>query len=412
MQNNHIKFLDFILSLGNYCGKFHSIFFSLLLLISCNDRKNSDDDGCGRNGICTSAAPSAPTYLSLVMPSTSPGLNTTPTISVDGVEIGDTVKIFSDSNCTFEIGSEISPGTSVNITVNSALSISSHSIYANSTNAFGTSPCSTSYVSYTIPLCPDGFILVPHNSGVGTTSDFCVMKYEAKNNGGVAISQASGNPYVSLTIGASQAKCTDLNALNEVSDKFDLISNPEWMTIVRNAEGIGANWEAGIPGSGAMFRGHSDGSPSSALAAALDNDPYTGTGNDSTQVMNSGKEQKRTLTLSNGEVIWDLSGNVWEWVDWSLDSGLQESTKTCAGGSWIELPNVTCGELSQYQYMPNLTNLTSTNGVGLFYGGGGGAAIRGGRWDSNTGSGAFGLFLNNSRFNSNMGIGFRCVYRH
>ena len=30
--------------------------------------------------------------------------------------------------------------------------------------------------------CPSGFIPVPHNSSVGTTKDFCVMKYEAKNN--------------------------------------------------------------------------------------------------------------------------------------------------------------------------------------------------------------------------------------
>jgi hypothetical protein len=141
------------------------------------------------------------------------------------------------------------------------------------------------------------------------------MKYEAKNNGsGVAVSQAAGTPYVDMTIGDSKTKCTDLNALNGVSDKYDLISNPEWMTIARNAQGVGANWEDGTPGSGAMFRGHTDGSPYSAISAAADNNPYNGTDNTSSEAMGSGKEQKRTLTLSNGEETWDLSGNVMEGV--------------------------------------------------------------------------------------------------
>ena len=183
-------------------------------------------------------APSAPTSLSLVTPGSSPGLDSTPTISVGGVVSGNTVRLFSESACaTPEIESAESSGPSVNITVSSPLSVSSHTIYANATNAIGTSPCSSLSVSYELASCPANFIPVPHNSSVATTKDFCVMKYEAKNNGsGVAVSQSAGNPYVSLTIGASQTKCTNLGA------NYDLISNPEWMTIGRNAEGVGANW--------------------------------------------------------------------------------------------------------------------------------------------------------------------------
>ncbi len=199
-------------------------------------------------------------------------------------------------------------------------------------------------------------------------------------------------------------------ALNTVSDKYDLISNPEWMTIARNAEGVGANWEAGTSGSGAMFRGHSDWA-TGALSAAADNDPYNGTGNTDSGAMGSGKEQKRTFTLSNGEVIWDLSGNVWEWVDWDLaNAGPQEGPKTCAAG-WIELPNVSCVELSSSQYMPFITNLTSTNGIGRFWGGPGGAALRGGHWYNGSSAGAFTLNLHDSTTDTHTVIGFRCVYR-
>ncbi len=377
-----------------------------MILASC-----SGGDSSG-GGVVVTTAPSAPSSLSLVTPGSSPGLDSTPTISVGGVVSGNTVRLFSDSACTTtEIGSAVSSDTSVNITVSSALSVSSHTIYANATNAIGTSPCSSSYVSYEIPVCPPEFVLVPFNSSVGTTSNFCVMKYEAKDNGGVAVSQAAGNPYVSLTIGASQTKCTDLNALNGVSGKFDLISNREWMTIARNAEGVGANWEAGTSGSGAMFRGHSDNSPASALSAAADNDPYNGTGNTDSEAMGSGKEQKRTLTLSNGEVIWDLSGNVWEWVDWDLaTAGPQEGPTTCAPG-WTQFSLVSCGDLSSSQYMPFIANLSSINGIGQFHGGSGGAARRGGCWDNGSNAGAFTLRLSDSAAGTTPGIGFRCVYR-
>jgi len=160
-----------------------------------------------------------------------------------------------------------------------------------------------------------------------------------------------------------------------------------------------------------MFRGHSDNSPASALAAAADNDPYNGTGNTDSEAMGSGKEQKRTFILSNGEVIWDFSGNVREWVDWShTTAGLDLGPTTCAA-SLTELPNVSCVELSSSQYMPSFTNLDSRNGLGRFYGGSEGAALRGGHWNDGPFAGAFALLLNVSTAVTDARLGFRCVYR-
>ena len=391
-----------------------------MILASCN----GGDSSGGGGGVIVTTAPSAPSSLSLVTPGSSPGLDSTPTISVGGVVSGNTVRLFSDSACTTtEIGSAVSSGASVNITVSSALSVSSHTIYANATNAIGTSPCSSLSVSYTLASCPAEFIPVPHNSSVGTTSDFCVMKYEAKNNGsGVAVSQAAGNPYVSITIGDSQTKCTDLNALNGVTDKYDLISNPEWMTIARNAESVSSNFQASVMARGWAANNTSltpyDPWQNSAPAPSTDPNCLYNIGGDACGNSETGSHlYRRTLALSNGEEIWDLSGNVWEWVDWShTTAGLDLGPTTCAA-SWVEFPAVvsdacyTGGALLSNQVFPATSNGSSVEAFGRFYGGSGGAALRGGHWNAGSYAGAFTLYLYSSTTHTSTGIGFRCVYR-
>lgn len=399
-----IRSFGHVLALSSCGWKSPSVLCTLMLLASCNGGGSSGGGG----GVIVTTAPSAPSSLSLATPGSSPGLDSTPTISVGGVVSGNTVRLFSDSACaTTEIGSAVSSDTSVNITVSFPLSVSSHTIYANATNAIGTSPCSSSYVSYE-PVCPPEFVLVPFNSSVGTTSNFCVMKYEAKNNGsGVAVSLAAGNPYVSLTIGDSQTKCTDLNALNGVSGKFDLISNPEWMTIARNAESVSSNFEANV-----MARGWSR--SNTGVAPSTDaNCLYNAGAN--TCASSGDHLYRRTLTLSNGEEIWDLSGNVWEWVDWdSAMAGPQEGPKTCAG-LLVEFPvaaSYACLSGLADQVFPATSNGSSVEGFGIFMGDSGGVALRGGGWDSGWHAGAFSLRLDLYYDDSGYSwMGFRCVYR-
>jgi hypothetical protein len=86
-----------------------------------------------------------------------------------------------------------------------------------------------------------------------------------------------------------------------------LISNAEWMTITRNIEGVASNWIGGSVGSGALWRGHTDGTQDTALVANADDSlGYEGTGNTAPSI------ERRTHTLSNGQVIWDLSANTHE----------------------------------------------------------------------------------------------------
>jgi formylglycine-generating enzyme required for sulfatase activity len=225
-------------------------------------------------------------------------------------------------------------------------------------------------------------------------------------------SSSTGLPWRRINITNASTECNSLNAVNAVSNKYDLISNSEWMTIARNTEIQDINWDSGVSGSGAMFRGHSDDAPSDRLEASADNDPYFGTENTDLELMGSGKEQKRTLSLSNGGVIWDFSGNLWEFVDWSMDTGLQQGPKTCLS-SWIELQDVSCTDLSEAHLMPFIMNLTSINGVGQFRGGTGtgGATLRGGGWYDGPGAGVYALYLFYGVTRQDLYSGFRCVYR-
>lgn len=159
--------------------------------------------------------------------------------------------------------------------------------------------------------CPTGFAAVPGNSNLSVDA-FCVMEFEAKNVSGTPTSQAGGTPWFGINQTDAKAECTSLGA------KYDLISNHEWMTIAFEIEKTASNWSGSAVGSGQLNRGHTDNSPGSALAVTDVNNPYIGTSNNSGQAVGSGWEQKRTHTLSNGSVLWDIAGNVWEWTDWSL----------------------------------------------------------------------------------------------
>lgn len=163
-------------------------------------------------------------------------------------------------------------------------------------------------------ICPDGFIAVPGNAVLGT-DDFCIMKYEAKivgqSNGNqtydssfVAESRASGTPWVNIS---------QTNAITEsaaVCGGCHLVTEAEWMTVAANVLSVPSNWSSGTIGSGYMFQGHVNFNPSSPIeASADDNDGLygmTSTGN------TVGTNSRRTLNLTNGEVVWDFTGNVWE----------------------------------------------------------------------------------------------------
>jgi len=263
--------------------------------------------------------------------------------------------------------------------------------------------------------CPVGFIVVPGSLTYGT-SDFCVMKYEAKMaSATVPISQASGFPWVSIS--QVDAIAYSQNVSGCIS--CHLISEDEWLTIAQNLLNVASNWSMGIVGSGYIYSGHDDNVPANSLEASLDdNDGYFGTGD----VFPS--NQKRTLTLSNGEIIWDLPGNIYEWTSGTIAVDKQPGKIDDTLYYWREwndsllvfgsLPNSTL----PWYGVPAYKNWTSVNGVGEIYSkynaavAGPHGFLRGGRWNTAAGvnpkaSGVMSLALDRLTTYVNAGMGFR-----
>jgi formylglycine-generating enzyme required for sulfatase activity len=76
---------------------------------------------------------------------------------------------------------------------------------------------------------------------------------------------------------------------------------------------------------------------------------------------------QRTLTLSNGEVIWDMAGNVAEWTDATLAGKDQPAGARPPTRSWYEYPNLlTYGTISPERLLPSNPTWNSSQGYGKF----------------------------------------------
>jgi len=262
--------------------------------------------------------------------------------------------------------------------------------------------------------CPSGFIVVPGSTTYGT-SDFCVMKYEAKcaltaspteglstqtnwyANSATACTSANSRGLVSVASGAPVVAISQSTASTYATSAIGctgcaLISEAQWLTITQNVLSNPTNWSNNSVGSGYIYSGHNDGSPLNPLSAGDDSNGYYGTGNTS-------GNQRRTLVLTNVEVIWDLSGNIREWT-----SGQNAGGQPNGGASyaWREWTAVTGGTMSPSPY-PSTTGLTgastwtSANGIGMVYSASGTltnvACSRGGMYIDSSNAGLMALML-------------------
>jgi hypothetical protein len=307
------------------------------------------------------------------------------------------------------------------------------SVSVTTTHSDGSIDTGTKSYTRTPFLCPVGYVGVPGSGvpGLGNANaskgnadwwldvekDFCVMKYPAKNNNAsnYASSTMSGLPWTSIARGVDENEIgSAFQACRDVPNgTFRLMSNSQWQTIARNAEGVVANWSGGAVGIGVMVKGHTDQVPFGRLSNSADNDPYFGTSNSASESAGSGWEQRRTHALSNGEIVWDMGGNVWHWVSDNLEelgqnpqiAGLPQFTNQ----NYFSLANHVANRLI---FAP-AGNYSTAQNVGSVWGGTGGI-MRGWYFSdvlySSIKGGIFATVLNYPHTQTQSLTGFRCAY--
>lgn len=162
---------------------------------------------------------------------------------------------------------------------------------------------------------------------------------------------------------------------------FKLITELQWLAIAHDAAHQDCNWTEGRAGYGELFRG-------------LRNDnvwgPQPGT------YQPEDEDERRWLTLSNGERICDLNGNVYQWV---FDDVQGDENGVIARNFAADSPSITTAPYpSREKGMGNYKVSDWTED----------ALIRGGYWRSGDRAGAF--YLSYSWPDLVQGyVGFRCT---
>jgi len=232
------------------------------------------------------------------------------------------------------------------------------------------------------------------NGGGNTATNGGYPWNSCTSAGGTVVSASAGEPITDITQIQAKAACESIGA--------HLITNAEWMAIARDIEQVASNWTGGAVGSGMIKRGN---------VALSDAGSYDGA-NPEVGVTDA----KAKLKLSNGKEIYHLSGNVYEWVDDTIETsqiptptGWQEYSASIVWNNSY-LPRQEAGPL-------NVSYNATTHGVGRIYldpdaaspSGDKHAFLRSLYWDYTSDAGVFALSLHRSPSNSLSIIGFRCA---
>ena len=267
---------------------------------------------------------------------------------------------------------------------------------------------------------PGSWVLVPADSNYNT-KDFCIMKYEARcsQDDGQActanlanespVSKPMGTPWVSISQQDAISACASLG------EGFQLVTNAQWMAIGSNIASIGSNWSNDAVGQGQLIRGHSDNSPNRICPASADDQLNVVEANcDNLSADNDDFIEQRTHILSNQHLIWDLSGNAAEWVNYYE---LSDRPTPLSGGNWSQFPVVVGSSSTPLQdLIPQVAidgNWDSGQSIGQYRSGAegaGGAMLRGAYRQSGGFAGLFSTDLYFPPTQVRADFGFRCSF--
>lgn len=243
-------------------------------------------------------------------------------------------------------------------------------ITVNLTGQGSTLKCSAGYAAkgYACPsvvapaptACPTNWVGVPSMKipidavgGTRVVPAFCVMKYVASIiSGGIAVSSETGAPAVNYPWDSMKATCA--------AGGVRILRDSEWMAIAHNIVNVDSNWTGGAVDSGDLKEGLQNSGSSAQSAAGL-------------------SAPGRSRTLSTGETIWDIGGNVWQ----AVYGDMTGDNSTGVLGSAVHEDRFA----SPYDSL--------TRGMGQFFQtfpkivGANGVSARGGYWANATAAGPF-----------------------
>ena len=199
--------------------------------------------------------------------------------------------------------------------------------------------------------CPDGFIPVPGNPKFDTEGGFCVMKYMAeKGAGNIPVSTGTALPWSSIN------QIDSMNYSKVSCNGCHLVTENEWLTLANDIITVDSNWTGGSVGNGQLYRGLTPAPQSITGGTVATKAPST---DDSNGYINTGETtgpSRRTFTLSNGEVVWDLSGQIPEWTQGTIS---QNRIPTFAANEFSALNLSNFGDLSP-KILPSFTNSSAS----------------------------------------------------
>lgn len=269
--------------------------------------------------------------------------------------------------------------------------------------------------------CPEGFVRIPSNSASGTTEDFCLAKYiaSAPADGETAARSVSGEaPWVSINYASAMAACEAMGA------GYHLVTNDEWQTVARNIESVPENWSLGhLPiddlgvgseNTNSLNRGKMEGpigGRTPVAASADDTDACYLT--ESTCDLETWSIDRRTFFLDTGEVVWDMAGNVWQWVDYGtpaesgygLTTDIMTLTDTANADARAEF-----GPVGEYTFLLNAAPYGGLGHAELFFRANEGIFRGGSLYGGVARQGVFSVRTDKSLSYTDSIYGFRCAY--
>lgn len=158
--------------------------------------------------------PTTASSMVLSSPTVSPNYSATPVFTLSGnIVPGDTVKVYNDSLCTTLVGSTLSVGTSVTVTISTISTIGSSAYYTKSSNIIGSSNCSGALAGYNF-LGPAPTVSVSWNpnreAAVNRAGGGYRVYYGTTSGFNTATAAYKDVPYVS---GATSPTTTSFNNL-------------------------------------------------------------------------------------------------------------------------------------------------------------------------------------------------------